>query len=238
MSTPLRATLDQLLALQKIDSESDRLQRKRQQLNAGSNQEQAAKVAFDAAQAASAHLTQLTRSQKDAELEEASVEGKIKDYEQRMSSGRVTNTREISNIEKELAQLGRQRRALDDKLLTLMDEIEGHRTQVAELEQRSRQAEQDLTTHREHYRADMDRITADLDRLKDARSSASCVDDPAMLQRYEALRARPANSGLAIASIDDRHCGACHMQISTQDEEHVNAGDKLVLCENCGRIMA
>src|ERR687886_568955 len=106
MTTPLQDTLRALAALQQIDTQIQRARR--------------AQAARQAANTARDTLHRLTAEQKDNELKEEAIETKRKNYQQRLYQGSVTNPKELSNIEREIEALGRQRSDLDGRILELM----------------------------------------------------------------------------------------------------------------------
>jgi predicted nucleic acid-binding Zn-ribbon protein len=236
----IRSDLDRLLDLQALDSERDAALRSRAQLDKGVKAQAALDLAQTEAEQAHSTLTITTRSLKDAELELASVESKIADYEQRMRSGKLTNSREIANVEREIHQLSRQRSALDEKILELMDQAELQRTTTRQKDQRLSEAQQAFTDQRELSQQALEHLNSSISRLELNRASmAQALSANQLYAKYESLRARPASGGLAIAKIDpDRHCGGCHMPVSQQYAERVKEANQLVICENCGRILA
>ncbi len=238
MSNTLREDLDLLLELQKIDSDRDRLTRTRAHLDNGTVQQAKVATALAALEQARAESSGLSGSLKDSELELKGVEDKVKQYEQRMRSGQVTNAREIANVEKELNQLHRQRATLDTKILELFDQVENAKERLNEAEARSTAEQSELMSVKNHYRSSIDRIDAETRNLNDRRAAqVAQIGDPALLKKYEAIRSRPQSSGVAIARVDDHHCSACHNQISLMDATRVTDAKQLVTCENCGRLL-
>ena len=238
MST-LRATLDQLLELQKIDTDRDRAVRAQRALDPGTQATAEATRAQSAAASVRLEQQQTTTALKDAELELASLEKKIKLYEDRVRSGVISNSKELMNIEKEIGQLVRQRSALDETILSLMDKVEQGRVTVAESEAQASEADQKRQAVLDGAQAERSRIDgliADLGRRRG--ESAGMIEDKALLQKYETIRARNNSSGIGIGRTQENTCGACHMQVSSIEAAKARAGDTLVLCENCGRIMA
>lgn len=235
----LRENLDSLLELQKIDSERDRLQRQIAGLDSGASAQAAANSARAELEAQRSAATKSAAALKDAELELATLEKKLKSYEDRMRSGQLTNPREIANTEREINQLVRQRAALDERILKLMDEGERLRTTIAEADAHAREAETRYHTAVDSLRAQREQWEQALGSLNRRRTEAAAlIADPALLKRYEAIRSRPASGGVAIARVEDSHCGGCHTQIGTQEAHRAHDGTQLVLCENCGRMMA
>jgi uncharacterized protein len=238
MST-LREDLDALLQLQQKDSERDKLVRQRTTLDNGTKLAQDLTAARSEYESRRAELFKTNGSLKDAELELAGVEKKIKDYEQKMRQGSVTNTREVMNFEKEFNQLNRQRAALDEKILNLMELSESQTKEMTDAESKVSGIDRDLATIRAGFHNELSKIEASLGRLNASRAEiAKLITDQNLLKRYETLRARPGNSGIAIAHTAEHTCGACHMQIGTIAVTQAESGHQLAICENCGRIMA
>jgi uncharacterized protein len=238
MST-LRENLDRLLLLQHLDSEREKTARQRPSIDTLNMI--AAKVAAAQAEykASTATLSQTNGALKDAELELAGLEKKIKDYESKMRQGLVTNTREVMNFEKEFNQLNRQRSALDDKILMLMDQSETQATLVANAQSKVNELDNVLKTAKTQFHNELTRVDATVGRLNTEREQmSSLVSDAALLKRYEALRAKPGKGGIGIARTTNNTCGACHMQVGTVSVTTAESGSQLTLCENCGRIMA
>jgi predicted nucleic acid-binding Zn-ribbon protein len=236
----IREELDLLLALQDIDSKRDISLKSRSKIDNGNDAKSALDKAKIEAESAKVYASQSAAALKDAELELASVESKIKSYEQKMNSGSLTNAKEIANVEKEMHQLNRQRGALDDKILNLMDQAESSKSASDAKAEHLKHAYQSLEDQKSLSRQSLDHLNTQLNRLESERSSlVECLTKSTLLTKYEALRQRPAAVGLAIVKIDsDRHCGGCHLPVSQQDFERVKEAKGLVLCENCGRILA
>ncbi len=76
------------------------------------------------AQQKRAALHKLSGDLKDSELKLDGIETKRKNYQQKLYQGTVTNAKELSNIEREIEALGRQRSDLDSKVLELMEQVE------------------------------------------------------------------------------------------------------------------
>ena len=238
-ATSLRGILDKLLALQSIDTQRDKLIRARKQLDTGAEHQKRMEAAMTAAASQAAALSESSGALKDAELEQQGVEAKIKRSEDQMRSGKMTSAREIANIEKDLNQLQRQRSALDDKILQLMDAVEIGKTKHAQAEAASREAQTALATQKDVFRTALDKNEQESRRLDAERpGAAAAIGDNALLQRYEALRTRPATNGLAVARVIDRHCTGCSGQVSIQEEQRAKDGQSIATCDNCGRILA
>jgi predicted nucleic acid-binding Zn-ribbon protein len=105
----LHATLNALLDLQNIDRQIQRAKRAQAGLDNGSNAEAAANSARSLYETKNSGYHKAMGELKDCELKLAALEQKLKSYQQKLYQGTVTNAKELANIEKEIAALGRQR---------------------------------------------------------------------------------------------------------------------------------
>lgn len=124
---------------------------------------------------------------------------------------------------------------LEEEILTLMDEIEclGRELEASrrDLETRRRSSEEE-TQHLEGELRDVnDQIAIKEDERK--RVVARLKDD--LLERYERIRERWGR--LAVVALDREVCGGCFATLPPQFVSEVRKGDKVLICEHCGRIL-
>ncbi|MPN37753.1 hypothetical protein SDC9_185274 [bioreactor metagenome] len=58
--------------------------------------------------------------------------------------------------------------------------------------------------------------------------------DPVLLKRYAAVKSHHA---VPMAMVEQEQCSGCRMSLPMVVVRKVTAGDGLVECENCGRIL-
>lgn len=173
-----------------------------------------------------------------SELQALTLEAKIKSIEERLYSGRVTNPKELDGMEKDLQMHQRQRRALDDKLLELMEDVEQAQARTDEATRTLQQIETARARELEHLARERDALTARLAELNTTRAEtrARLAAHAEALRCYDQLRQTKA--GRAVVQIKRDACGACGFAIPTAQIQRVREGNTLVLCSGCGRILA
>lgn len=226
--------LRQIYELQKVDLYYAQAVSRLRKLDIGETLKNAAEAAAVASDKAIAELKRLTTDLHDAELELKSVEDKLKNFEQKLYSGSVRNPRELSNLEKEVNVLKRQRARLDEHVLQLMDAVEA--AQKVEQEARKQKEETALAyqQHLEAYQVEKRKLEADIARLKQERQKVSAECDPQLLQRYESIRQR--HGGIGVSRLVEDSCVLCHTKISMNALRAVKGG-QIVQCENCQRLL-
>ncbi|MBI5651706.1 MAG: hypothetical protein HZC40_14875 [Chloroflexi bacterium] len=193
----------------------------------------AARATRDAAQKKSSDLRGALR---DRELEAKSLDAKIKEIEARLYSGRTTNPKELDGMEKDLQMHKRQKSALDDVLLGLMDAAEGAEKIASETARDFDRAEAARASAVERLTRERAELFARENDLSAAREQTRAVLDAESLAMYDRLR--QAKAGRAVASIKQNACGACGVTVPTGLASRVRAGEELVVCPSCGRILA
>ena len=73
-----------------------------------------------------------------------------------------------------------------------------------------------------------------LDALKKKVAKEAEGIDPALMEKYKAIK---RHSTPPITRIHDDRCGGCNMQLPAADMNKIRTGAPYVECENCGRII-
>jgi predicted nucleic acid-binding Zn-ribbon protein len=81
-------------------------------------------------------------------------------------------------------------------------------------------------------------LTAQVEALEIERAELVSQIDPTDLERYEALRSQ--FGGVAIAPLNGRTCGGCHLDLSAVELETARRAppDEMPECPQCGRLLA
>jgi len=236
--TALRDSINALVALQQIDRQIQLLKRKQAGLDNGSASEALLVAARNANESATSAYHKAQGELKDCELKLAGLETKLKTYQQKLYQGGVTNAKELSNIEKEIAALGRQRSDLDGRILEWMESEDQHksRAQMADAEFKAAQAKHQSVV--EEYKSQYERINQEITSLTQQRADAQAtVGDARLLKRYDDIRVK--SGGLGIVQIANHNCGGCNMTLPTAQVKLVKDADtEIQICENCGRMLA
>ncbi|HLK57438.1 MAG TPA: C4-type zinc ribbon domain-containing protein [Chthonomonadaceae bacterium] len=232
----MKEKLAALYTLQQLDSALDALKKQYAALDPGRAEEQMYREAKAAHDESDTDLHETTTALRDAELEQKTVEAKRADFEKKLYGGSIRVPKELQAMQEEVEMLGRQRGKLDEKILTLMDALEGTRAREAETRQTLAGAEETLRAVRAGYKQKAEQMQAQARELAAQRKQALDAVAPDLLRRYESLRA--AKGGVAIAPLEDNNaCGGCKMGLPSQLVQRVRAGATLEFCDNCGRIL-
>src|SRR5947207_11085983 len=155
--------IEELLALQALDTEIGRLQQEQAALDRGERVERALAVRQSRFQNAERRLHGLEIEQRNAELELKGLEEKKHLSAKRLYEGKVTAPRELQAMEQEVAMLDRQRQRLDETILRRLDEMEAARKTMETARAAVEEAEKALSIVQRRYEKEAGRIQAELD---------------------------------------------------------------------------
>jgi predicted nucleic acid-binding Zn-ribbon protein len=224
-----------LYELQQVDLEIQSVSGRLKEIGAtlGENAElkRARKMATDA----QAELAKCRAEMHDLDLEVSSLSQKIETNESRLYSGRVTNPKELANLEEELASLKRWREKREEDLLEAMLATEEAEATLSDAQAILTQVSETWGAEQEDLADEQTTLQARLEELGERRRSLIAVVGSEDVATYERLRQRKA--GRAVAAVKDGICEGCRMNPPSSQVQHARSGSELEFCNNCGRIL-
>lgn len=181
-------------------------------------------------------LAEKHRSMRTREQEAASLDAKIKELEQRLYSGQVSNPKELDGLEKDLQMHKRNRSELDDKILTLMDSVDQVQKQLLGKTERLKQTESARAGEVNRLGREKNTLGSRLNDLETERDETRRSIDSDALRQYDRLR--KTKGSRALAQLRANSCAACGVEVPSGLVQRVRAGEEIVLCSGCGRILA
>lgn len=230
--------MDRLLELQGLDSEIDRLESRRSQLEAGAELGAARHQTEDAEGALGElrlALDEVQRTQTRLEHDVDSMNQKAAAEEKRMYDGSIVNAKELGALQHEIASVRERRSRTEDELLELMERREGLEERAGALEddvQKLRARLEEIGGESVH---ELRRISAELVERRTAREALVPMFDAELLELYEDLRR--LKKGVGAAALVDGVCQACHEQLSALELARLKKNDGIRRCEHCRRIV-
>jgi len=226
---------ERLYELQNLDEELEHGQRRISEIGASLGETGALLQARRAlATAEEEHRTWMTRT-RDLELEIESLENKISSSEKRLYGGSVTNPKELSDIQSEIASLKRRHSALEDELLEAM--VYGDQVEATLEECRA-----NLEDTEAHWQADQaalqneqSQLEARLEAVREERGKLRQSIDADDLAFYDKVRGRFGS--ITVTTLRDGVCGYCAVAPSSTKLKAIRSGRELLQCGNCGRIL-
>lgn len=229
--------LADLLDLQDVDLQIDRLRHDRQSLPELDKFRQAHQTLEDltsehAGVADSLRESSLAQDKTSGELD--ITEARLGSEENRLYAGGMS-ARDADYLRREVEMLGRQKTAMEDELLVLMEKMEALEQQEGALAHQVGEATA--------AKAELDGIITEAWRQIDAeiaarerrRSDIQPLIPEALLELYEELRA-VNDGGVGAARLAEGTCGGCHLRLTAAEEiEAKNSSPPR--CNHCRRIL-
>jgi predicted nucleic acid-binding Zn-ribbon protein len=229
-------SLEDLLDLQAVDLDIDRLLHRRSTLP----DLEAYREAHAAVEALRARVSAVQERLREAQLASDKAEGeleiaedKLQREEQRLFAGGLS-ARDAEHLRNEVEMLRRQSSEREDEILALLETREAGEGELAGLEQELAAAvttEEEIDGRiREAWKEIDDEIAA-----KESRKAVIVPSiAPELLELYDELR--PMKEGVAVGRLAEGVCGGCHLRLSAAEQGQALKADP-PRCIHCRRIL-
>jgi len=224
-----------LYRLQTIDLEISNGKRRLEEVEAGLGESEELRQAQRALQKAEDELNRWRTTLRDLELETRSLTAKITSVEERLYSGRVTNPKELANLQNEVSYLKRRRGELEDRQLEAMVEVEEHEADVDSKKASLAQVEAEWSDTQKQLTGERSELEERLAHLKNERAEVKGMIGAEDLALYGELCSR--KGGRAVALLKGGVCQACRVTLPTSQARQARSGDSLIFCNSCQRIL-
>ena len=232
------ALQQRLLELAEVDAELNRIEHRRRslpELAEVADAERAVRERKDAVVAAETSGGDLDRDIQRLERDVDGVRARVQ-RDKALLAGAGVSAKQAADLQHELDTLARRQGVLEDELLEVMEQREAVQTNLDAARTELAAGEQilaDAAARRDSAATDLD--TAEAGRRRDREPLVSAL--PAeLLAVYERGRAR---RGVGAAPLRARRCGACRLELDTQELSHIRTAppNEVLRHEECGVIM-
>ena len=155
-------------------------------------------------------------------------------YEQQ--SDNVKNNREFEAINKEIEMQGLEIKLAEKHIRDANEEL-ADKVKALEIAKKNIATKDGVLTHK---KSELEKIIADTEiEEKDLRAKseeARTHIDERLLYSYDRIRNSYRN-GLAVVAVERDACGGCFNSIPPQRQSEIRLHKKIIVCENCGRIL-
>lgn len=225
-----------LVELQNLDTRSDENATLRAALEtklADASAVHSVRAALDSSEKNSAELKAKLRT---LELETSGLADKLKQVNERLYSGRITNAKELAGLNQDEKMLQRRKGELEDQELALMEQIESADNVAKEKRAAYENIEAETNRRNEKERAELRELDASDIELARKRAAIRAQLPTESLRVYDDLRR--TKKGRAVAAIKASSCAACGYAVPSGLISRARVGTELVFCTNCERILA
>ncbi|MCX7919599.1 MAG: C4-type zinc ribbon domain-containing protein [bacterium] len=230
----MNTSLNQLIELQKIDTQIISLRTKLDELPKKLNeQKQALNTLIAKCDAARQTFEQLSKDRHTCEMNLKEDEENVKKFSVQLYA--VKTNEQYNALKHEIALAKEKISKTEDKILELMDKIDNikrvwdeEKKKVEEGKQRF--AEEEKKIHREEAE-----LKEQIARYETERATLANNIEPSLLNVYQRISKR--YNGLALVSIKGDVCQGCFLRLPPQVVNEVKKNERIIKCENCARIL-
>ena len=227
------AVTKQLYELQGLD---DNIEHTRQTLDIKNSQLGDHKVLDEAISQLSAErksLEEIKRQRREAEADVNDIIAKISEADKQLYSGRITNPKELSNLQHEVNTLNNLKDQLETKALEVIDRMEEAEKKVDTLTGDYQNLETEWNNEQRQLVKDIELLNKTLTELQQSRSELAEGIEPEVINLYEKIRNQKKP---AVAKVEQGICRACRISLSAAVLQRAR-GSQPVQCGTCGRIL-
>ena len=224
-----------LYTLQSVDSEIDKIQTIRGELP------QAVQDLEDEIAGLNTRIENFNTEIKETEAankartaEMADHEEQIKKYKKQQDN--VRNNREYESLNKEIEFQNLEIQLCERKNKEGAAKVKELKEHIASAKTLLENRNADLEEKREELTSIIAETEKDEKRLREKSKEQEQYIDERYLTAYKRIRGA-ARNGLAVVQIDRDSCGGCFSNIPPQRQMEIKMHKKVIVCENCGRIL-
>ncbi|MEO7020590.1 MAG: hypothetical protein ABI234_10615 [Ktedonobacteraceae bacterium] len=231
-TTQIAATLYQI---QQLDLEADRLLAEQQALTSSLQNTPLLNKLLAEQRATKQQLTKGLQVQKEAEWALDDLVRRLKQHEQRLYSGNVTNPKELSTIQQEVQNLRTQQARQEEKVLGMMEAAEAQQEALTRKVSAISEAKQAWEMSNTAGATRVAQMEVQLQALYAKRVEQATKLDATVLKRYEGMR--KIKQGRVVSKVEQSSCQCCRVILTASELQRVRISSELQTCSNCGRIL-
>ncbi len=148
---------------------------------------------------------------------------------------KATSANEFNSLKVQIAKLDEEKSSAEGNLLLIMEKIEEIENQVADINERSSHAKQQLDEIRSVVGKEIEEYQTEIQSMEQPLQQARDVTEPELLEIFDRLYS--GIGATVVVAIEGSTCGGCHMNLSPQVVETANKGTDVVCCPICSRIL-
>jgi predicted nucleic acid-binding Zn-ribbon protein len=160
---------------------------------------------------------------------------KIKKTEEKLYGGKITNPKELEDLQEESLSLKRILGVFEDRQLECMldlDDKRDHHTAALETLQTIQENTKRLHTELEE---EVRSIQAKIKILDTNRVNLTAMIDSEDINLYEKIRSQ--RGGVAVSKVQNKACSACGATLTASLYQEARSPNQISTCTSCGRIL-
>jgi len=239
MVNPSRETLTQnqlelLLKLQVIDYDLGELERSKEYLpDMMENLNREIQESDSKYQTTVKDLETARVTQNKLEVDIKAKEEELQKFQQQMMS--IKTNKEYDALVSEIDSVKESISTKETELLETIELVTVLEKNIVEYKERMEQVRENNTRQLDILQQKIDSIGDKTSEKKDERKQIAASIPRSTMSVYE--RVRRGKGGAAVVAVKSRACGACYKNLTPKKIQDIRKGDKILTCDNCGRVL-
>lgn len=163
------------------------------------------------------------------------VRTKIEISESKLYSGKISNPKELQDLQKEVISNKRRLSSLEDKQLDAMLILEQTEQENQKSQERLANVSITFENQKTILNNEINQLDDTLERLQKERFATIGSISQENQTIYNTLREK--KRGLAVSKIEDGACAACGVILRPAELQRAQSPDKIMRCSSCGRLL-
>jgi predicted nucleic acid-binding Zn-ribbon protein len=172
---------------------------------------------------------------KEREFEADELRRKIEPLDQKLYEGKVTNPKELEDLQRDIDSLKRRHSELEDNALAAMDALETAQETLAEARRALEEAAGSDAAEQEELHTREVELTKEIGDLDERRSAQLERVDPSLMGLYQQLAS--SRQGRAVAKVVGGACQGCRISLPMNLVQRARSSSDVVQCSSCERIL-
>jgi len=178
-------------------------------------------------------LAQNQKRRRDLEAEVQDIKGKITKYKRQLNE--VRTNKEYSSLLKEIEETQAAIDSLEEEIIGEMLAADDIEKEIKSADQKAMEIQKELSKQKEAILKKKEEIEDEKKTLQKKKKELLPKVPSDQIKLYDQIFAK--KNGIVLSPLWDEFCSMCHMRIRPQMVNELLAGSKIILCENCGRIL-
>jgi len=191
------------------------------------------KSSFEVVTKAREKLAQNQKTRRDLEAEVKDIKNKISKYNLQLNQ--VKTNVEYRSLLKEIEDAQKKVNDMEEEIITEMLDADEIEEEIKNTSQKHSEAELKFAKEKEVLQQKKSESEAKREALLREKTDLMKKIPGELISLY--LKIFNSKNGVALSQVNEEFCSLCHMRIRPQVLNELKEYEKIILCENCGRIL-
>jgi hypothetical protein len=225
----------QLFQLQRIDSEIDSSQKRIDEIIAEISNNVIVEKAKAKVEECESELKEIRSEFNAIDHDIQQKKMKKSQSESSLYGGKITNPKELQDLQMEIKSLTRILAELDTQLMDKLVVLDKSEKDLEQCKAELKKAVSEFETQKSMLTAEKNKLESLIHTQNEKKNSLVSKISQDMLGTYESLR--ESKNGVAVAELQDDSCSACGAFLTAGQCQQARSSSQLLFCPTCKRIV-